>query len=103
MALQTTFDASASPITKARVQLRLGTNVFQLSIDRRRLAIERRQDRPFDVAITTDAACLRRVVFGQETLAHVRRTGLLSLEGDEKVAAQFLRMFARPQPVEHAS
>ena len=28
MALQTTFDANASPITKARVQLRLGANAF---------------------------------------------------------------------------
>ena len=103
MALQTTFDASASPITKARVQLRLGTNVFQLSIARRQLAIERGQDKPFDVAIITEAACLRRVVFGQQTLAHARRAGQLSLEGDEKVAARFLLMFARPQLVEQAS
>lgn len=103
MALKTTFNASASPITKARVQLRLGTNVFQLLIDRRQLAIERGQDKPFDVAITTEAACLRRVVFGQLTLAHVRRTGQLSLEGDEKVAVQFLQMFDRPRPVEQAS
>jgi DNA-binding HxlR family transcriptional regulator len=103
MALQTTFDASASPIMKARVQLRLGTNDFQLMVDRRRLAIERGQDKPFDAAITTNAACLRRVVFGQQTLARVRRTGELSLEGDEKVAAQFLKMFSRPRPVEQAS
>lgn len=103
MALQTTFDASASPITKARVQLRLGTNVFHLLIDRRRLAIERGHDKPFDAAITTNAACLRRVVFSQQTLAHARRTGELSLEGDEKVAAQFLQMFSRPLPVEPAS
>jgi ubiquinone biosynthesis protein UbiJ len=103
MALQTTFDASGSPIKKARVQLRLGTHIFQLLIDRRQLAIERGQDKPFDVAITTEAACLRRVVFGQQTLAHARRTGQLSLEGDERVAAQFLQMFARPRPVEQAS
>ena len=59
--------------------------------------------KPFDVAITTEAACLRRFVFGQQTLAHVRRTGQLSLEGDEKVAAQFLQMFARPQPFQQES
>jgi DNA-binding HxlR family transcriptional regulator len=103
VALQTTFDASASSITKARVQLRLGTNVFQLMVDRRRLTIARGQDKPFDAAITTHAACLRRVVFGQQTLAHAWRAGKLSLEGDEVVAAQFLQMFARPRPVEHAS
>ena len=103
LALQTTFDAGASTVTKARVQLRLGTNVFQLSIDRRRLAVERGHDKPFDVAITTEAACLRRVVFGQQTLAHARRAGQLSLDGDETVAAQFLQMFVRPQPVEQTS
>ena len=103
MALQTTFDAAASPITKARLQLRLGTNAFQLMVDRRRLTIERGQDKPFDTAITTDAACLRRVVFGQQTLAHARRAGELSVEGDEKVAAQFLQMFSRPQRAEKAS
>jgi len=102
MALQTTFDAGASPITKARVQLRLGADVFQLLVDRRRLTIERAQDKPFDAAITANAACLRRVVFGQQSLAHARRTGELSLEGDEKVAAQFLQMFSRPQPVQQA-
>lgn len=103
MALQTTFDANASAISKARIQLRLGTHVFQLMVDRRRITIERGQDKPFDAAIITHAACLRRVVFGQQTLAHARRTGELSLEGDEKVAAQFLQMFSRPQPAEQAS
>jgi hypothetical protein len=102
MALQTTFDADASPVKKARVQLRLGTSVFQLMVDRRRVTIVRGQDKPFDAAITTSSACLRRVVFGQQTLAQARRTGELSLDGDEKVAAQFLQMFSRPQQVEQA-
>ncbi|HEX3141772.1 MAG TPA: helix-turn-helix domain-containing protein [Rhizobacter sp.] len=100
LALQTTFDAGTSPTMKARVQLRLGANVFQLLVERRRLTIERGEDKPFDVAINTDGACLRRVVFGQQTLDHARRAGELSLEGDETVATQFLRMFPRPQPVE---
>ena len=68
-----------------------------LSVDRSTAVgstIERRQDKPFDAAITTNAACLRRVVFGQQTLAHARRTGELSLEGDEQVAAQLLQMFS---------
>jgi DNA-binding HxlR family transcriptional regulator len=103
LALQTTFDARASPITKARVQLRLGTNAFQLMLDRRRVTIERGQDKPFDAAIITNTACLRRIVFGQQTLALARRTGELSLEGDETVAAQFLQMFPRPQRAEQVS
>ena len=103
LALQTTFDAGASPIKKARVQLRLGTSVFQLMVDRRRVTIKRGQDESFDAAIATHAACLRRVIFGQQTLANARRTGEMSLEGDEKVAAQFLQMFSRPQLFEQAS
>ena len=103
MALQTTFVGSAGPLAKSRVQLRLGTHVFQLVVDRRRLTIERGHDKPFDAAITTSASCLRRVVFGRETLAHARRAGELSLEGDEQVAAQFLQMFSRPRPAAQAS
>lgn len=103
MALQTTFDAGASPITKARVQLRLGADAFRLVVERRRLAIERAQDKPVDATITTHAPCLRRVVFGQQTLAQARRAGELSLEGDEKLAARFLQMFSRPQPAERRS
>jgi DNA-binding HxlR family transcriptional regulator len=103
IALQTTFDARASPTVKLRVQLRLGANVFQLLVDRRRFTIERGQDKPFDAAIITDAACLRRVVFGQQRLPQALRVGELSLEGDEEAAAQFLQMFARPEPFEQVS
>jgi hypothetical protein len=45
IALQTTFDPGSSTIAKMRVQLRLGANVFQLLVDRRRLTIERTQDK----------------------------------------------------------
>jgi len=100
LALQTTFVAGPGPVTKSCLQLRLGTDVFQLMVDRRGLTIERGQDGPCDAAITTHASCLRRVVFGQQTLSQARRTGELSLEGDDKVAAQFLQMFSRPQQVE---
>jgi len=44
-------DAGASPITKARVQFRLSANVFQPMVTRRRLALERAQDKTFDVAV----------------------------------------------------
>ena len=103
IALQTTVDPGSSAIAKLRVQLRLGANVFQLLVNRRRLTIERGQDKPYDAAITAETACLRRVVFGRQTLAQARRTGELSLEGDETVGAQFLQMFVRPQPVGRAS
>lgn len=98
IAMQTSFEAAPDASPKLRVQLRLGSNVFQLLADRRRLAIERGQYGAFDVAITTTAACLRRVVFGRQTLAQAQQAGELSLDGDAAVAAQFLQRFARPRP-----
>ena len=102
LALQTTFDAGRSELGKARIELRLGGDVVQAHVNRQRLIIERGERKPFDVAISADAACLRRVVFGRETLVLARRAGKLSIEGDEDVAERFLRVFARPQPVEEA-
>ena len=48
------------------------------------------------------ALFLRRLVFGQQTLAHASR-GELSVARDEKVAAQLLQMFSPPQWAEQAS
>ena len=101
IALQTTFDPERCEIDKARVELRLGGDVAQALVSRRRIVIERGEQKPFDAAISTNAACLRRVVFGRETLAQARRSGELVIEGDEQVAGSFLRMFARTKA--HAS
>jgi DNA-binding HxlR family transcriptional regulator len=100
IALQTTFDPARGEIGKARVELRIGADAAQLSVVRNRLAIERGERKPFDAAISAEVACLRRVVFGRETVAHARRAGDLAFEGDEDVAQRFLGMFARPQPAE---
>jgi DNA-binding HxlR family transcriptional regulator len=99
IALQTTFDPAQSEVGNARIELRLGADVAQVLVNRRRLTVERGETKPFDAAIVSDVACLRRVVFGLETLAHARRAGQLSLEGDEAVAERFVRAFVRPQPV----
>lgn len=100
IALQTTFDPTRGEIGKARIELRLGAEVAQVVVARQRLTIERGEPKPFDAAIATDVACLRRVVFGQESFAHARRAGTLVLEGDDALAQQFLGMFTRPQPAE---
>lgn len=100
IALQTTFDPTRGEIGKACIELRFGADVAQLSVARNRLKIERGVRQPFDVAISADVACLRRTVFGQETVTHARRAGTLAFEGDENVAQRFLGMFARPLPAE---
>ncbi|HEY9026331.1 MAG TPA: hypothetical protein VIP05_18685, partial [Burkholderiaceae bacterium] len=84
---------------KGRIELRFGTDAVQVSVDRRGLLIERGAGKAFDAAITTDSLCLRRLVFGRETLAHARRAGNATVEGDEAFATRFLGMFARPQGV----
>jgi len=66
-------------------------------VDRRRVTVERGQDKPFDAAIDTSAGCLRRVVFGQQTLAHARRVD----QGDKDLAiAELDAMRNPPGPLE---
>ena len=98
IALETTFDAAASEGMRARIELRLGAERLFVQVGRKQLAVSRRRSEGQDAVLTTDGGCLRRVVFGQRELADARRSGELSIEGDEAVATRFLGLFRRPAP-----
>ncbi len=51
-----------------------------------------------DATLDTDAATLRRLVFGGVELARARRAGDVTVSGDEALAARVLALFRRPTP-----
>ncbi|MDP1822238.1 MAG: winged helix-turn-helix transcriptional regulator [Archangium sp.] len=93
IALETTFDPHAAKGLTARVELRLGLERFALIISRGQLQLARGPCPHFDVALTTDPATLRQLVFAKLPLARAKE---VQLEGDEAVAARFLTLFPRP-------
>lgn len=98
IALETTFDAAAAEGVKAHVALHLGPHRFSLAVARRQLRVARADPADADATLDTDAATLRRLVFGGLELARARRAGDVTVTGDETLAARVLALFRRPTP-----
>lgn len=99
LALETTFDAAASAGMEARLEIRLGGDCFRVLVARKRLDVARGPCDRHHAVITTEVSCLRQVAFGQLDVARARRSGALTIDGDEALAARFLTLFRRPTPV----
>ncbi|HEY3143217.1 MAG TPA: winged helix-turn-helix transcriptional regulator [Acidimicrobiales bacterium] len=99
IALLTTFDPDAARGRQATVELRLGDDRFRAEIAKGQIDVARgHADRPKAV-ISTDAATLTSLVFGDGSLAEARRAGHATVEGDIDAMRWFLRLFPRPVPV----
>ena len=99
IALETTFDAAASAGMEARLALRLGGEWFRVLVARKRLEVARGPCDRHHAVIMTEVGCLRQVAFGQLDVARARRSGELTINGDEVLATRFLTLFRRPTPV----
>jgi DNA-binding HxlR family transcriptional regulator len=103
IALKTTFDPRAAEGLRALYELRLGEEFFQVEVSDGRIDLARSAADHPDATIETDAATLRRLVFGDVELDEALRAGALTLTGDRTAVAQFLRLFPRPTSVSKAS
>ncbi len=92
VALEATFMASEAADLHTTYELRLGEETFSIGIDRGSIAVVRGTPRKPDAVITTDAATLRAVVFGDLKLA----VAPVELRGDMRLARTFFRLFSRP-------
>jgi DNA-binding HxlR family transcriptional regulator len=99
LALQTTFDRRAAGALRARLELRIGDDCFRAEIESGRFAVGRGSGGHADAILTTGAATLRALVFGDRTIADAIGRGDLRIDGDRRVAARFIRCFPRPAPV----
>ena len=99
LALQTTFDPSAAGALRLRLELRIGDDRFRAEIGSGRFAISRGSGGRADAILTTGAATLRAVVFGEQSVADAVGRGDLHVDGDRQVAARFTRCFPRPAAV----
>jgi DNA-binding HxlR family transcriptional regulator len=99
LALQTTFDPRGAGSLQARLELRIGDDCFCAEIGSGRFAVSRGNAGQADAILTTGAATLRALVFGDGTIADAVGDGDLRIDGDRRVVARFIRCFPRPTPV----
>jgi DNA-binding HxlR family transcriptional regulator len=99
LALQTTFAPRAAGTLRASLELRIGDDCFRAEIGSGRFAVWRGSGGHADAILTTGAATLRALVFGDRTVADAVGDGDLRIDGDRRVATRFFRCFPRPAPV----
>jgi DNA-binding HxlR family transcriptional regulator len=96
VALESTFKPDAAADLVATYRLHIDEQRFCVTIDRGRIAITRGAPASgagrVDAEITTDAATLRALVFGDRKLAGAP----VQLGGDPRLGRAFFRLFARP-------
>jgi len=91
LALKTVFDARAA--RDAVYAIRVQGEPFVVVVSRGTFNVSTGTTDDADVAIDTDAATLRRVAFGRETIATAQAEGRAIVTGNKPLAARFGRMF----------
>ncbi len=94
LALKTVFDPAAA--ADATYAVRVDGQWFGLTVAGRSIDITSGQPRQPAVTFDTDAATLRAVAFGRETIAAAERDGRLTVHGDRVAAERFTHMFPAP-------
>lgn len=96
-ALRTTFDPDAASGLSVRLALRFEDDRYVAEIDAGRFHVARTETQvDADATLTTDVGTFRTLAFGGRPLTEPGNSGELRLEGDGRLAAQFLTCFPRP-------
>ncbi len=102
LALRTTLDPERAQAEPLVVDLRLAPERYRVRLAGGQVDIARGPAERPDAILDTDAATLRRLVFGDLTLADARQRGSIRIEGSQRAAARFLDSFRRPSPAASA-
>jgi DNA-binding HxlR family transcriptional regulator/putative sterol carrier protein len=98
LALRARFNSGAADGLRARYELRLGDDLFRVSVAEGEIEVARGSaDRP-DATIDSDPDTLNAVLWGGRSLAEAKRSGSLTIEGDKAAAERFVRLFPTPEP-----
>lgn len=99
LALRTTFVAALAGPEPLVIDVRLAGSAYRFAVVEGALTIERTRAEDALAIVETDAVTLRRVAFGDVTLAAARATGALRIEGRAREVARLFRSFRRPTVV----
>lgn len=99
VSMRTLFDPERAGDFAACIELRLRDHRFRAVVADGEVEVERGEAPGADATIVTDPATLIAVLHGHRELAEARQAGDVTIEGDKRVAARFMRLFPLPLPV----
>jgi DNA-binding HxlR family transcriptional regulator/putative sterol carrier protein len=103
LALRSRFDSRASPGLRARYELRLGEDRFQIEIADDEIEVARGGASQADATIDTDPETLAAVLWDGQPVRAAQRAGKMTIEGDKRAIERFKRLFPMPQPTAASS
>ncbi|HTA89191.1 MAG TPA: winged helix-turn-helix transcriptional regulator [Polyangiaceae bacterium] len=99
VALQTTYEPRRANAAPLAIELKLGDARYWVRMEDGAIDIASGAATKPDATLETDSATLRRVVFGDLSLADAQERGLLRVDGSARAAARFVESFRRPVPI----
>ncbi|HEX5955471.1 MAG TPA: winged helix-turn-helix transcriptional regulator [Solirubrobacterales bacterium] len=96
LALKTLFDPASAGDLEARVELRLGEQVFDARLADRAFDVARGASESPDAVLVATPQTLAALLWQGRSLAATRRSGEAEIEGDGRVLERFLRLFPLP-------
>jgi DNA-binding HxlR family transcriptional regulator/putative sterol carrier protein len=97
LALRSRFDPGAARGLRAGFELRLGEDRFRIAVADDQIEVARGGADRADATIDTDPDTLSAVLWGDRPLAEARRSGKLTITGDEAAAERFVSLFPMPE------
>jgi DNA-binding HxlR family transcriptional regulator len=98
LALGTFFDAESADGLRARYELRLDGDAFDVRVADRTIEVGRGSPDDPDAIIDTDAVTFSAVVWKGRGLADAQRAGDITIEGDRRAVTRLLGLFPQPEP-----
>jgi DNA-binding HxlR family transcriptional regulator/putative sterol carrier protein len=98
LALRARFDAGAADGLRADYELRLGEDRFRIEVADGEIETARGSADRADATIDADPDTLSAVLWGGRSLADARRSGTMTIDGDETAVERFVRLFPLPEP-----
>jgi len=98
LALRALFDSGAAHGLRASYELRLGEDRFRIEVANDEIEAARGGADHADATIDTDPDTLAAVLWGGRPLADARRSGNMTISGDQAAVKRFVRLFPMPEP-----
>jgi len=98
LALGTFFAPDAAGDLRARYELRLGGNTFNVVVADRAIEVDRGPAVDPDATIDADIATFSSLIWADRELGDALRDGDIAIDGDRRAAERLLELFPQPQP-----
>jgi DNA-binding HxlR family transcriptional regulator len=96
LALKTLFDPASAGDLDARVELRLGEQVFGARVADRAFDVARGVSEPPDAVLVAAPPTLAALLWHGRSLTAARRSGEAEVEGDARLLERFMQLFPVP-------